>query len=385
MSSWFSNLHVRKNNNITETTIAEYIRGLMIAKECLPVSSAEEADGAFAIITDEKSRWYSVYSDLFFFDRPQLFTDYAQPMSVELETEILGISCFDSDYLYLNLIDATKELDAWAGVGSAAGLGIQRRTKVSAWKNNVSDFERFKESFRKKYVYAEELLAEVEECIHLPREYGVACYEYLAESGFSDRAILMYFKLSETAKTEEPPKLVQIMSSHMPFFIGEPHIVKGTNVGGTSRGISVYFLGPYVENEEITFSEVSFIEWKNYQAVEIPFELKKIRLSDGQWAYYYHDPGYKILPKVDERIPMFKRMRIQIEQSVTVHFVPQGDPKKILDITVVLVPDKNVQGQTACNVWHKFGSKREYIQHHNNIWKDNIYGQHLLLNEDDYL
>lgn len=384
MGSWFSNLHIRKNNTITETAVAEYICEVMAAKQYFPVASEDEADGAFAIVSDDRSQWYSVYSDLFSFNEPKQFADYASPMSTKLKTDILGISCFDSDFLYLNLIDAANEVDAWAGVGSAAGLGIRKRTNLSAWRNKVSDFGGFKESMRKKFVFAEEVLAEVEHCIHLPRELGAASYEYLSDFGFDERAVFLYFKLPEAMKTQDAPKLVQRMASLRPCFLDEPSTVSGINVGGASKGLSVYFVGPYVENEEITFSDVCFVKWKNNYPEAVPFELKKVQLSDGQWAYYYHDPGYKIWPKVDERLPMTKRMRVENEHSIIVRFVPHGAPRKILDITVVLVPDKNPEGQTGWNVWHQFGSKKAYIQFHNDDWSQHPNCEHLLLREADY-
>lgn len=384
MGSWFSNLHIRKNDTITENAVAESIRKIMAEKQYLPVATEDDADGAFAIITDDKSQWYSVYSDLFSFDEPKLFTDYATPMSKELKTDILGISCFDSDFLYLNLIDAASKIDAWAGVGSATGLGIRRRTNLSLWQNKVSDFSGFKESMNKKYVFAEEVLSEIEHCIHLPQEYGAASYEHLSDLGLNVLAAFLYFKLPETMKTQDAPKLVQRIASMMPCFLDKPSMVSIINVGGASKGLSVYFVGPYVENEEITFSDVCFVKWKNNQTEAVPFELKKVQLSDGQWAYYYHDPGYRIMPKVDDRLPMMKRMRVENEYNIIVRFVPHGNPRKILDITVVLVPDKNLQGQTGWNVWHQFGSKKAYIQFHNNNWRQCPNCEHLLLKEEDY-
>lgn len=384
MGSWFSNLHIRKHNLITEAAVTEYICKAMVAKQYMPVASENEADCGFAIVTDENSQWYSVYSELFPFDEPEQFADYATAMSEELKTDILGISCFDSDYLSLQLIDAAKKVDAWAGIGSAAGLGIRKRTKLSAWKNKVSDFEAFQQSVKKKYVFAEEVLGEIEACICLPQNLGLASYEYLSDLELSGQATYLYFKLPESMKTQDPPKLVQYMPSLMPCFLEKPSIVGGINTGGASKGISVYFVGPYVENEEITFSDVSFVKWKNNQAEAVPFELKKVQLSDGQWAYYYHDPGFKIFPKVDERIPAAKRMRVQSERSIIVRFVPHGDPRKILDISVVIVPDKNPQGQTGWNVWHQFGSKKEYIRFHNSNWSEHPNCEHLLLREEDY-
>lgn len=384
MGSWFSNLHIRKNEKLTEKDIAESIVRIMVSNNYEVVSSEDDADGSFAIITDDKSQWYSVCSDLFSFDNPKLFTDYAKPMVAELKTQALGIACFDSDYLYLNLIDATGKVDAFVGIGSATGLGIRKRTNLTKWKNEVEDYATFAESVKKDYVCAEDVLAQIEHCIHLPYEYSQSSYEYLEELGISKNATKLYFKLQGEAKEEELPRFEHGQYTLTPPYVGKPSIVCVNNVGGASKGLSVYFIGPYVENDEITFSDVSFVRRKNNGAVSIPIELKKVKLTNGQWAYYYHDAGYKILPKVDDRLPPSKQARIRSERSIVVRFVPQGNPRKILDITVVIVPDKNPKGQAGWNVWHQFGSKKAYIEDHNRVWARFIGAEHNQLREEDF-
>lgn len=384
MGNWFSNLHIRKNGNTTEKTVADSIRRIMEQRKRFLVNSEDEADGAFAILFDANSEWVSVYSDLFSFDNVKEFTNYAVPMSTDLGTDILCISCFDSDYLYLNLINAGNNVDAWAGCGSSAGLGIGRRTNLKAWKNQVDDYDCFKESFKKKYVFAEEILSEIEHCIHLPAEYSNASYEYLVDFDLTKKAVVLYFKLPEDEKPQMPPKLVFRSEELMPCFLDKPSIVSVMNEGGASKGLSVYFVGPYVEHEEITFSDVCFVKWKNGHTEAVPIELKKVQLADGQWVYYYHDPDYKIMPEVDDRLPLSKRIEAVNQHSITVRFVPHGNPRKILDITVVFCPDKNPEGQVGWNSWHVFGSKKAYIKYHNKIWSNQPGQEHLLLREEDF-
>lgn len=384
MGSWFSNMHIRKSNAISANTISEYINKLMAAQQYLPAESETDADAAFAIVSSEDAQWFSVYSDLFSFDNPKSFENYGIPVSKVLRTDVLGISCFDSDYLYLNLINADEKVNAWAGIGRATGLGFLRRTNLSAWKKKVQDFSGFKESVQTKRVFAEEALMEIEQCIQLPHTQSMASFEYLQDEDLHKSATYLYFKLPETMKSQELPKLEQHTVSLMPCSLNEPSTVQAINVGGESKGVSVYFIGPYVEHDEITFSDVCFVKWKNNQVEAVPFELKKVQLSDGQWAYHYHDPGYRIPPKMDDRLPMMKRMRMEHERSIVVRFVPRGNPRKILDITVVLVPDKNLEGQTGWNVWHRFGSKQAFIKFHNDNWRGRPGGEHLLLKEEDF-
>ena len=251
MGSWFSNIHIRKNETATEETIEKYIGKIMASKHYLPCTSEIDADGAIAIVASEDCRWISIYSDLLSLEEPSKCAEIMVPLSSELHTDVLGISCFDSDYLYLNLINTSDKTDAWIGIGSASGLGIKRRSGISAWKKKVSDFQAFSESVKKKYVFAEEFLAAVERCLELPTVQSSASYEYLKDFELDKKARYFYFKLPEDMKPKEPVKLVPHMYSGMPCFLDKPSVVDGINVGGESRGVSVYFIGPYVENDEI--------------------------------------------------------------------------------------------------------------------------------------
>ncbi len=49
MGSWFSNLHIRKNDAVTKENVAAYIRRIMAAQGFLPVATEGEADAAFAV------------------------------------------------------------------------------------------------------------------------------------------------------------------------------------------------------------------------------------------------------------------------------------------------------------------------------------------------
>lgn len=387
MGSWFSNLHIRRNDTATGESVTDRLLRYMEGQGYLPASE-ENADGALTVITGE--RWFTVCSDLLEFENPDAVAEIAGPLSGALGTDVLGIACFDSDYLYLNLINQAEKVNAWLGIGSAAGLGIKRRTGLAAWKKKVRDYETFAVCAKEKYVCAEEFLTEAADCLDLPPEQSCAVYEYLADFGLDKMARIFYYRLPEDAKPKELPRLVPYMSDLTPAQIGKPMCVTAVNKGGESRGISVYFLGPYVEKEEITFTKTCFLTDRLGKCEEKPFELTKVRLTDGQWAYYYNDPGFRIPPKVDERLPIMKQMNMEMEREFAVRFVPQGDPRKTLDITVIIQPDKNPEGQTGWNVWHRWGSKDAFIDWYNKGQRDwlervpDAYSQGNFLNKEDY-
>ena len=387
MGSWFSNLHIRRRNTVTGQTVMEFLDQWMKEQGYLTVS-ADEADGTIAIVEYENGQWISIYSDLMSFEDPTQYAKIGVPLSERFHSDVLGISCFDSDYLYLNLLNTAEQTDAWIGIGSAAGLGIKRRSGLSQWKKKVLDFATFSEVAKKKYTCAEEFLAVAEPCLGLPEAQSASSYEYLEDFKLNKIAQYHYYKLPAEMQTKEPTKLVPYMYNMMPCYIGKYSAVSAINVGEGSRGLSVYFVGPYVENEEITFTNVCLVKHKGGCTEDTPIELTKVQLGNGEWAYYYHDPGFRIPPKVSDQLPPSKQMRAQLDNAIAVRFVPQGNPRKVLDITVVLAPDKYPQNNTAWNVWRPFGSKEAFIKHHNEgkrWWIDNGMGHVVtLLSEEDF-
>lgn len=387
MGSWFSNIHIRTNEKTNAESVAEWFRR-HLAEQGYLTAAAEDADGAVAILAGDN--WITVCSDLLNFEGPDAVAEISGPLSGEFRTDVLGIGCFDSDFLYLNLVNQGENVNAWVGIGSAAGLGIKRRTGLAVWKKKVRDFGTFSACAKEKYVCAEEFLFNANDCLGLSAEYGSASYEYLQDLGLAEKAQTLYFKLPEDQKPKELPRLVPFTSDMLPARIGKPMCVNAVNKGGESRGLSVYFLGPYVEHEEITFTNTCFLTQKHGHYEEKPFELTKVRLTDGQWAYYYHDPGFRIPPRVDEGLPIMKQINMEMDREIVVRFVPQGDSRKTLDITVIIQPDKNPEGQTGWNVWHNWGSKEAFLDFHNGhqmemkekvppaYWQDNF------LNREDF-
>ncbi len=366
MGSWFSNIHIRGNETAGPEDVEAHLKRLLEGQGYLCAGSAGEADGAVAIIAGDC--WITVCSDLLNFEGPDAVAEIGGPLSESLQTDVLGIACFDSDYLYLNLINPGEKVNAWVGIGSAAGLGIKRRTGLAAWKKKVRDFESFSACAKQKYICAEEFLFEAGDCLGLSAEQGSASYEYLQDLGLDQKAQILYFKLPEGRKPRELPKLTQLTSSLDPSWLEQPHYVNVINVGGESRGLSVYFIGSYVEHDEITFSDVWLYHAKEEKPWQKAIELTKVQLADGQWAFHYHDPGFRIPPKVDERLPEMKKWRMQSDREIYVRFIPHGNPRKVLDIAVVFVPDKNPEGQVGWVVWQYSGSKEAYIDQFNKGW-----------------
>ncbi|MDD6199707.1 MAG: hypothetical protein PUB93_00345 [Firmicutes bacterium] len=366
MGSWISNISIRKNGNISMDDVAGYLSQMASERQYEPAASEEEADGAFAIIADENAQWFTICSDLISLEDPELFPEIATPMSARLHTDVLGIACFDSDYLYLNLINAEDQTDAWIGIGSAAGLGIKRRSGLKAWKKKVADFPAFSACAKQAYICTEEFLVDAEPCLGLPTLQSAASFEYLKDPERKEKTTYYYFKQRDDAQDRKSAQFaLYCMHVGLPCLVERESDVSVISEGPESKGLSIYFLGPYVEKDEITFSNVRLGNWRAFA----PIELTKEQLPDGQWAYAYHDPEFKIPPMVPNRLRKEKRAHLEMEQHITVRFVPHGNSRQTLDITVVFVPDQNPSGQASWTVWHPWGSKKAFIEFHNKLWK----------------
>ena len=357
MGCWFSSIHIRKSDRVKPDDILRHLSARLEAQGFVRLPSQEEAEASLVIATRPDSEWFSIYSD-WLEPGGGAFDGMTAELSTALGVEALEVACFDSDYLYINLIDAAAGIDAWAGVGSAAGLGVKRRTGLAAWRNRVKDFQRFKAGIQQKRVCAEDVLCDVGPCLGLPVELSTAVYVDVENDGFSH----LYFKAPAGPEAGGPVRLVASTYSSAPWLPGESVVVDALNKGRTSRGLTVYFIGPFVEHDEITFPDVGFVRIKKWRAEFEPITLEKMQLPDGRYAYRYVDRRRRLPACPSDGMPLTaKRVDFESERKICLRFVPQGNPEKALDITVVLVPHENPEGWVSFNVWKDYGSKEAYL------------------------
>lgn len=341
MGSWFSNLHIRRTENIEPSAVDSALTEMMTAANYMPAETAAEADAAVAILGTD-SEWISVYSDFFEFGEPKQFQDIARPISERLHTDVLGIACFDSDFMFMNLISPEQKLDAFARIGG--GYGVKRRSNFNAWKNKVTDIDAFKRcAAENEYAFAEEFLMDTAQYTGLNEELAISSYDTLGELELPVQKRYLYFKLPDTVE-RVPPKLVfRSAGSCGPCTDGKQKWVEVLNVGGASRGLSVFFIGQYIENDEISFSDLYLKT--GHEGTRTPFELKKVRLIDARSAYYYNAPEYKIPEAVKDGLSWMKKFDEESKRVIRVVFTSHGDERKMHDIILVVSPDKNPEGQ----------------------------------------
>lgn len=332
------------------------------------VEDKDEADIVMMLYSTESS-WLSVCLDGLEFYDDKSSENIIKPLSALLNTDVLSISCIDSDYLFLHLVNEAQKADAWANVGHNPEGKFPRRTKFSDWKKKVNDFEKFKKCIRQKYDFAEEVLESLKDVLDLSFEQSTICIESIEDLKNEPNLVEMYFSLPEDQKEKEPTKLKIKNFGLTACKIGEFHCESTINTGGSSRGIAIAFTGDYVENEEITFTDVELeYDFTSTSRKSIPVQLEKLQLPDGKWAYFWKNTKIMIPEKVKEGLSPKRKTDLEFKRQLNIRFTPQGNPRKVLDICVHFIPLSNQAGQCCWCVWHHFGSKDEYIKRFNKLW-----------------
>lgn len=373
MGLYFSNFHIRKeaDNNKIKNFIVSYFA----EKGCV-VSDSENADFDVTVYAPANSAWISVCSEAFTHID---VLDLAPLVARETNSAVLGAACFDSDYMFLNLVDVEKNVDAWLNIGKSYEIKSPRRSSVASWKNSVLDYPKFKAASQGKYVFAEEFLASAGECLELS-------FEQATGIELGGEAEKLYF--SSPAGEEKMPTSLEIRSYGSNPALGEQRICFVNNEGDSSKGIVIVFFGPYVEHDEITIAEAEF-SYTNSMGERIyePIEFEKVYLNN-QWAYIWKDPDFKIPSRVPDELPPKVKHAKEFERSFGIRYTLEGSQRKILDVAIAFIPLSNsINGQCIWYVWMNSESKREFIERHNKrVDEARMYGVkgENYMNPDDY-
>ncbi len=362
MGSWFSNFHVRKTEQVTLETVMDCIVKQMAQGGYHITEQEDEADSIATVVSNEGSQWISFCADAWPHDDPESCARIAGPISEQLHTDVMGIACFDSDYLYLNLINSQQQLDGWIAIGPGKDFGITRRNNLASWKKKVADYPDFSEKAKHKYVLTDVFLEDAAANLGLDYWQSSLCADSLEMLPKDTGLKRIFFQRDEGAANTGIVKMAYF-DYHIPCLVGEEASVAVISVGAQSKGLSVYIHGPFVENEELTFSNVKI----HHQHLPMPITLVKEKLDSGEWVYAYHDPEFYIPPAVPQKLKKEKRYMLQSDRTIYIRFTPNGNPRKTLDITVSVVPHANPDGRTSWNAWRTLGSKEALIEEHNKI------------------
>ena len=175
-----------------------------------------------------------------------------------------------------------------------------------------------------------------------------------------------------------------------PCTLGKPNVVFVYNKWQSSQGIGILFTGDYIENNEITFDNISFMsDYGNLnKRRSIPIKLKRVKCNDGKYGLYWEDKSFIIPSAVAENLTSAKLVELTYNRIFGVRFTPNGNKKMVLDIMIHFIPLNCINGRDVWYVYRGHKSKADYIEWYNNkqiAFYKNLSGLKAeVLNPDDY-
>ena len=382
MGAYFSNLHISRDGASKEDVkklVCKYFtaRGFIAAE-------AENADFAIKIFAPSESPWITVLSESF---THKDVIDLTQIMAAKIDTSVMSISCFDSDYLFVFLQNVNKGLDLWLNIGESYEIKKPRRGNLSKWKKYVKDFPAFKRIAEESYICAEDFLSEAERHLSIPYAQSTM----VGDEESVENAEKLYFLAPK--KVELDSTVLKI--KHFDLYPRIPEHPTGCfaqNIGTASRGIRILFMGDYVENGDITIEDASFVYFDSKDnPIVTPITFERTRLSNGAWVYLWEDKDFNIQEAPSLLLPPRALQEEESKRSFGIRYTPKGNKRKFLDICTVFIPlDNPDEGHCWWRVWAYHKSKREYIEDHNNRIKRDAEQfeipnwRNLLIDPDEY-
>ncbi len=377
MGMFFSSLHFHRTAALTHERVVEAVSAAWERQGYRRTSSPEGADVTLELLEAEGSAWFSLQSEDLDFSGLESIRELAAPLSRDLDTAVLAVSCDDSDYLFLNWIDEAAGLDAWANVGRCPGR-VPRRSGFSAWRKIVPDLDTFRRVIKTDYVFAEESLLALAPILDLPETQSLPGIEEHPD------AMRLYFACPDAPTSQGHPRLTFLVCDGEPCRAGKIEFLDVLNRGDASRGLAVAFTGPWVEHDEIRITDLRLeSDFSKHPHSTQPLTLEKIQDQNGNWVLLAKAPHFP-LPASRRMLSPMKQLSEDHARSFGVRFTPEGDSRKYLDIHVVFIPLEDPVGQCGWCVWAHSGSREAYIRQHNESWSRIPGQQDMLLDPNDY-
>lgn len=341
MGLFLSNLHIKKNNNITISELAEFLIGDLTSKGYIPLDNAEDSEVELAIYAPENSEWISVSSDCYNFNDDKETKAVAEPISGKFGAYVIAMCCMDSDYAFMHLVNTSEKIDGWINSGSIyEGMKLPRRTSVSPWKKIVNDHEKFKIAVKEKNICAEDVFYRSAEFLCM--EPNQCVLEADRTDELDEKYVTkLYFKLPAGTK-KELPNLYIPRYSLTPCKSNINSVVFVNNAGGRSKGIAIMFVGDYIENDDVIIYDATFeSDYGSEKRKRVPITFEKRKTADGKYILRWEDKNFQIPPAVNPGLPYMKRQQLEFEKQFGIRFYVKGDAQKFRDVEVHIIPLEN--------------------------------------------
>ena len=350
----YSNIQLKAGE--TPVDAGEIAEMLAAGYKLKKADSPEDADVVIAVSPENAGGWVTIVSDTFDQDL-EACCKTAKTLSEKYQAEAIAISCIDSDYLCLNLLDVQNNVDAWAASGKYPEGKAPRRSSLNAWEGYVTDVPAMRQVMRSYHSFAEECLDDLEDILGLPASQGLCCVDDAdPEKGFT-----CFYYAAETVKSAEGLTIFKpSVHTWRNYHFKSINLVNFLNYSGASRGVGVVFAGPGISQGNVGLPHIwiQMYERRKRGFTMTPVELKEVTLKNGEKGLYGEAPKVRIRETVPDGLPMSKAMERYRECEVIVRYdavrkcAEDADPGTI---QVCLIPLQNRAGAGVKALPHEEG------------------------------
>ena len=348
----FNNIHVHlKHEPIVDDgrRIAEILlKGMKVTQ----VSEASAADVSISMYLEKDSPWLTIVSDVMEEDLDRQLR-ITKELSDELDTNVLAIACFDSDYLCFNMVDTKNHADLWAACGHFPYGKVPRRSSPTAWKKYVSDLEHFKQLLRHSEPFAEECLSDLAAELSLPAGQAQCAIGAPAPDSLLFR---FYYR---TEESKEMPPVFRLYSPQAYYDVGAPQLVGFLNTGASSSGVAVFLTGPSINEHQVNVERIELQYGYNPDDFDqiwsfCSVELREVTFSNGLSGLIGECPEFRIPAAVKKELPQKKKMDMEFSRCIYVRFLLSActETETLNHLQLSLIPMKNYAGQCGVVLPH---------------------------------
>lgn len=348
----FNNVHVCLKEELSEETGRRIAEILLRGMKATQVSDASEADISISMYREKGSPWLTIASDVMEEDLDRQLR-ITKDLSGELDTNVLAIACFDSDYLCFNMVDAGNHVDLWAACGRFPYGKTPRRSSPAAWKKYVADLEHFKQLLRHSSAFAEDCLSDVAAELSLPAGQA-RCFDCDASP---DLQVLRFDYRIEGGK--ETPPAFRLHSPQAYYDIGTPQLIGFLNTGASAKGVTVFLTGPSIREHQVNVEKVELQYGYHPNDLEHLWsfrsvELREVTFSNGLSGLIGDCPEIRIPAAVKKDLPQKKKMDMEFSRCIYVRLLLSActQTETFGHLQVTLIPTKNYAGQCGVVLPH---------------------------------
>ena len=293
--------------------------------------------------------WHTVQCELFVGDD---FPDYASALSEALGTPALSLSCFDSDFIWLQLHKS--------GTFGEACIGTPYDDEPPSpskafWLDFVHDFDRFSEILSCEFVFAEETL------IPLGRLIG-----FDGEALLSPNAASLSIGFSSIKPVEKPyvedgcPRFAlhgNLFGQNNPYQRNKNSAITFLNLGGPGTGMTIIAESPDLDREDVSLENASISHGVvnpdgsyHCNGNLASFNFSRYKLDDGSIQWRAVLPDFRIPKGLNTNwtgSTWNKTSMVESSCSIVFRYVLRT-PVFLSSLRFTFIPHENPNG---CYIW----------------------------------